>query len=85
LGSWLSNFLDTASQFFGTGIQGGDRMKLCPRVEELLALVLRVAMPRAVVSLAYLRRYITSRGRGGTVPVPPRIHVVGSRRTFGTF
>jgi hypothetical protein len=37
---------------------GEDRMEPFPLVEELLASVLRVAMPRAVGSPAFLRHYI---------------------------
>jgi len=48
-------------------------MKPYPLVEELLAPGLRMAMPRAVGSPAFLRRYIPPRGRRRTVPMPPQI------------
>ena len=53
-------------------------MKAYPLVEELLAPGLRVAMPRAVGSPAFLRRYIPPRGSRRTVPVPPHIQALGN-------
>jgi len=53
-------------------------MKPYPLVEELLAPGLRVAMPRAVGSPAFLRRYIPPRGSRRTVPVPPHIQALGN-------
>ena len=52
-------------------------MKPYPLVAELLAPVLRVAMPRAGGSPAFLRRYIPPRGTRRNVPVPPHIQAVG--------
>ena len=53
-------------------------MKPDPPVEELLAPVRRVAMPRAVGRPAFLSRAIPPRGRRRTVPVPPEIQAIGS-------
>ena len=55
-GSQVVDFLASAHQFCRSGISGGDWMKGYPLVEELLAPVRRVAMPRAGGSPAFLRR-----------------------------
>ncbi len=53
-------------------------MKPYPQMEELLAPVLRVAMPRTMGSPAFLRPSIPHRGRRRIVPVPPQIQALGN-------
>lgn len=54
-------------------------------VEALLGPVLRVAMPRAVGSGAFLIRYPSSRGRRRINPVSPQVPVLGGGEVSGCF
>ena len=60
-------------------------MKPFPRVGDLLRPVLRVAMPRAMGSAAFLARYLPSRGKRKIIPVPPHIQALGGYQASGTF
>ena len=68
-------FLGAAFESFG-GIGDRDPIKPYLLVEELLAPVRWVAMPRAMGTPAFLKRYIPPLGRRKTVPVPPQFHAV---------
>lgn len=60
-------------------------MKPYPLVDDLRRRVLRVALPRAARSAAFLTRYLPARGRRRIIPRPPQIQCLGACDVSGGF
>ena len=66
------DFLGAVSEFFGSEMRIRSPMNPYPIAEKVLGTMLRVAMPHAVRSGAFLVRNLPPRGRQRIIPVPPQ-------------